>query len=487
MFDFGVMGQRHHNTNTRTDSSEPHNEPSPSTPFPRKFWTRIAYRMLLFVAHCLLVLFNLDETPTFLEGILAIIVTSEAIEKMIQILFTLLSHQPFLLLLTILSTFHSLSLSSTFAWVHSEFQYPPVVTDSSLGNTLSLRNSLYFIICGPFHALSPERGTYNRFPFPCITFLPLNPSRPSAFSPLTLSSDSEFIILRSGSHFLLVLCHYETKIVGVRSVALLCSCQDLLLLCLNYSLWCPFRSSFLGSRSTRTNQIPLSPKPSLASIRLLVVPFLLSFVEVCDETDVWLSQFERQQLRSYNLMRKMEGETSLENTLLRLNKMIESLPSLINRGLRRDDPATVQRPQTMASNFLNFHVKPGSLYDRFGAKSELLSQYIETQITGKSFVDHSPSAYSVQDPTKGLSDVVGKSFGILKQMALEVNFLHTNLYRSLTRQENSQRRQDLMLDEMARDVQKAKSDIQQVINVMLEMVGDEMRKNEKKRKSNLDN
>lgn len=44
-----------------------------------------------------------------------------------------------------------------------------------------------------------------------------------------------------------------------------------------------------------------------------------------------------------------------------------------------------------------------------------------------------------------------------------------------------------MLDEMARDVQKAKSDIQQVINVMLEMVGDEMRKNEKKRKSNLDN
>lgn len=44
-----------------------------------------------------------------------------------------------------------------------------------------------------------------------------------------------------------------------------------------------------------------------------------------------------------------------------------------------------------------------------------------------------------------------------------------------------------MLDEMARDVQKAKSDIQQVINVMLEMVGDEMRKNEKKRKSNSDN
>lgn len=141
----------------------------------------------------------------------------------------------------------------------------------------------------------------------------------------------------------------------------------------------------------------------------------------------------------------------------------------------------------MASDFLNLRFKPGTLHDRFGGKGEYLNQYIETQMLGKSFAVHSAYEYRVEDATKSLAEVVAKSFGILKQMALEVNFLHTNLYRSLTRQENSQRRQDLMLDEMARAVQKAKADIGEVMTVMQEMAGDEMkRKIEKRRKSNPD-
>ncbi|XP_042877224.1 transient receptor potential channel-like [Penaeus japonicus] len=56
-----------------------------------KFYVRISYRVLLMFAHFILVLFNLGYIPTYTEGILALIIASEALEKVVE----MLSSEPF--------------------------------------------------------------------------------------------------------------------------------------------------------------------------------------------------------------------------------------------------------------------------------------------------------------------------------------------------------------------------------------------------------
>ncbi|XP_027211632.2 transient receptor potential cation channel subfamily M member-like 2 [Penaeus vannamei] len=56
-----------------------------------KFYVRISYRVLLMISHFVLVLFNLGFIPTYTEGILALVIASEAFEKGLE----MLSNEPF--------------------------------------------------------------------------------------------------------------------------------------------------------------------------------------------------------------------------------------------------------------------------------------------------------------------------------------------------------------------------------------------------------
>lgn len=52
------------------------------------------------------------------------------------------------------------------------------------------------------------------------------------------------------------------------------------------------------------------------------------------------------------------------------------------------------------------------------------------------------------------NDLTEKSYSTLKQLALEVNFLHSNLYYSQARLENGLKRHDLMLEEMVTNIRR---------------------------------
>ncbi|XP_042863010.1 transient receptor potential cation channel subfamily M member-like 2 [Penaeus japonicus] len=463
----------------------------------RKFWSRILYRILLFVAHCFLVLFNLDETPTILEGILAIIVTSEAIEKMIQMAQTTqrIGNSAWHwydtgLLVVFLSAFvlRSIPWIPDFGYVLYALCAPlfslrllrffyvwPRLGSKILIFVYMVPRMVEFLIFLLLFVLGYGIATRVLVSHTCQNREYLNFSLRSLidfiseviffpywqmFGELQLDSLEASNLTtckgEKGHWRWLTSCDpceevvnraqpviYDFFAKGLLAVYLLIS--NVLLLNLIIAIFTTIyervqtRSiehwNYEMHRLTREYENkPVVPPPFgllayvwrgiwLTCCQQRGKELDPAEVEVCDETDVWLSQFERQQVRSYNLMRSMSGETSLENTLLRLNKMIESLPTLINRGLRRDDPTTLQRPQTMADEYHHYRGKPASFSDRILGKTNHLDQFLESQILGRSFkVLQSTTTYQSRDATTSLAEMVGKSFGVLKQMALEVNF-----------------------------------------------------------------
>lgn len=80
--------------------------------------------------------------------------------------------------------------------------------------------------------------------------------------------------------------------------------------------------------------------------------------------------------------------------------------------------------------------------------------------------DHKPSfnpgkTSSSTAAKNGGNDLTEKSYSTLKQLALEVNFLHSNLYYSQARLENGLKRHDLMLEEVMNNIRRIMADMKE--------------------------
>ncbi|XP_042877229.1 transient receptor potential cation channel subfamily M member 4-like isoform X2 [Penaeus japonicus] len=170
----------------------------------------------------------------------------------------------------------------------------------------------------------------------------------------------------------------------------------------------------------------------------------------CDETDVWLNQFERQQLRSFKMID--DEEETLETTLAGLKKTIDTLASTITTKFEQDDRTIPPPPPPPTPP------APPSRTSQNVVEDPTRIQWREDH--QKSFPRHrKPSPQPVSH--NGEDKLTEKSYATLRQLALEVNFLHSTLYYSQARLENGLKRHDLMLEEIMNNIRRIVADVKE--------------------------
>nr|XP_027211628.1 uncharacterized protein LOC113804911 [Penaeus vannamei] len=144
-----------------------------------------------------------------------------------------------------------------------------------------------------------------------------------------------------------------------------------------------------------------------------------------------------------------EEEESLEATLCSLKKTIDTLASTISTKFGQDGRTSPPPPPPPPRPSEAFHDVDESCARMHWKKDD-----------HKPFFNPGKTSSSTAAKNGG-NDLTEKSYSTLKQLALEVNFLHSNLYYSQARLENGLKRHDLMLEEVMNNIRRIMADMKE--------------------------